>query len=90
MDLLIANAFAQQAPAAPPGSAVGFVSSVVALEFSVESPAGDSQHFRCPAFISIRECDGAADEFAFNLIERRAEENGEVALVVRGPSNLFR
>jgi preprotein translocase subunit YajC len=26
MDLLIANAFAQQAPAAPPGSAVGFVS----------------------------------------------------------------
>ena len=65
------------------------MSSVVALEFSVESPAGDSQHFRCSDFISIRECDGAADEFAFNLIERRAEENGEVALVVRGRSNLL-
>jgi hypothetical protein len=78
---------ARRAVSVPVGSAVGFVSSVVALEFSVESPAGDSQHFRCSGFISIRECDGAADEFAFNLIERRAEENGKVALVVRGRSN---
>jgi hypothetical protein len=52
------------------GSAIGFVSTVVAFEFSVESPAGNSQHFRCSGFISIRECDGSADEFAFNLIKR--------------------
>ena len=58
----------------PISSAVGFVSSLVALEFPVESPTGDSEHFRRSDFISIRECDGPADEFAFNLIERRAEE----------------
>ncbi len=37
----------------------------------------------------IREWDGAADEFAFNFIERRTQENGEVALVVRGRSDLL-
>ena len=56
MDLLIANAFAQQAPAAPPGSAVGFVSllPIIALfvlfyfillrpqmKRVIESPIGD-------------------------------------------------
>jgi hypothetical protein len=64
------------------------VSSVVALEFSVESPAGDSQHFRCSGFISIRECDGAADEFAFSLIERGNQENGAVGASSRARSSV--
>jgi hypothetical protein len=39
--------------------------------------------------ISIDKRDGAADEFAFDLIKQEPQEDSEVAFVVRERSNLF-
>jgi hypothetical protein len=60
---------ARRAVAAPVRSAVGFVPCVVALEFSVQSPARDAQHFRCPGLVSVSEFDSAPDIFLLDFLE---------------------
>ncbi len=59
------------------------MSSVVALEFPYGVRRGTPKVFDAQGLISVRERYSAADEFAFNLIERRTEENGQISTPFR-------